>query len=147
MKTTINELVRSLADKYEDAIINAFKNHDREMVNIFVSAYNIYQENERDSVDYLFCVSNNKDIITCLKGGLEIKEVSELYLLSQMADYEHFSARFHFGVNHLTPKLLSTDELKDNLLSYACEVIENMLKYPHAYTSCQYQMFVTNHIV
>lgn len=147
MKTTLNEFAQSLADKHKDTIINAFKNHNRAMVNELVSAYNIYQENERDCVDYLFCVSNNKDIITCMKGGLEVKEVSELYLLSQMADYEHFSARFHFGVNHITPKLLTTDELKDNLLSHACEVIENMLKYPHTYTTSQYQMFVTNHIV
>ena len=120
---------------------NAITNDDGISIQLAIDAYNAYQENERDGVDYIFDLDDTHDLRTCISGGLTAKEISGLYNESLC---EGFTKFFMFGVNHTKPIILTKYELKAALSGMAEEIITNMIMYPHSYDSIAYGMLVTD---
>lgn len=110
-----------------------------------LNLYNRFQEDERNGVDYLFSISSNEDVMTCLKGGMTI---NELHSLLDENEETSNTPLFFFGENHTTPRLISVDAFKEQLYTHAMELAECIVAYPwvkeYRYF---YTKFVTNTII
>lgn len=107
---------------------------------IVFDAYNAYQENERDAVDYIFSTTNTDDLICCLKGGMTAKELAAIV----STRCEHFL----FGANYQTPKVLYDHQVSEVLVSSLEDVLEDVLLYPNTGSAYEhlYETYVTNYI-
>lgn len=142
MKECLEKMAKHISENVFTKIVeNAIANDDGISIQMAIDAYNSYQENERDGVDYIFDLDDTQDLRNCICGGLTAKEISELYDESLCEGRTKF---FMFGVNHSKPFMLSKHELKTALLGMAEEIIANMILYPHAYDSIAYGMLVTD---
>ena len=90
-----------------------------------LNAYNSWQESECSSVDYIFNLDNNDDLICCINGGLTAQEISHLVYGDRNFGMSRF---FFFGENHLKPQQLSMEELVTILSVNAPEYIKFILK-------------------
>ena len=116
------------------------------ILKMVLSAYNDYQESERDGVDYLFDIENTEDLKCCIDGGMTAKEICGLYLGSQSQHLKYF----YFGCNHPTPEPIANwDALRLTLVAWLPTLISNVLAYPFAYESYRqlYVRYVTNNII
>ncbi len=109
----------------------------REMV---FNAYNQYQEDERNGVDYIFDINNEDDLISCIKGGMTAKEIANIY--NSNCRY------FFFGINYTTPKIIEIENVQDQLNAYLDEIVTAMMCYPYisAYKEL-YSYFITTKIL
>lgn len=107
----INEIFKTLVNTTID-------NYDKVVVNHLLNAYNAYQENERNGVDYLFDFENQDDLICCIQGGLTATEIANLIATYNSGDNNNYTTLFFFGCNYKTPKLITIDEFKNILLGY-----------------------------
>lgn len=145
-KNLLKRVLNNVSSNIKVMAENAFNMGDIDDIMLILKAYNRYQEDERDGVDYLFDMSNKEDIITCIQGGLSIQEIVFLHLANvkdrEMTNY------FLFGVNHQEPKLLSYTQFKEQLLSYIDEIAESVLEFPWLDEYKQfYVKFVTNSMI
>lgn len=144
MKECLEKMAKHISENVFTKIVeNAITNDDGISIQMAIDTYNAYQENERDSVDYIFDLDNAQDLRTCICGGLTAKEISKLYNESLCEGYTKF---FMFGVNHTKPVIVTKYALKSVLLGMAEEIIANMILYPHSYDSIAYGMLVTDTI-
>ena len=143
MKNTFNTFVNEGAKRFSDLISKAFKEENNELIKSYVTAYNTYQENEKDGVDYLFDLYDTDDINTCFKGGLT---PSEQYDMFKLFDNSIKATKFFmFGINHQKPNIMGVNGLELQLTAYATDVIEHMLLFPHCYDrEFYYQIFTKN---
>lgn len=142
MKKCLEKMAKHISENVFTKIVeNAITNDDGISIQLAIDAYNAYQENERDGVDYIFDLDDTHDLRTCISGGLTAKEISGLYNESLC---EGFTKFFMFGVNHTKPIILTKYELKAALSGMAEEIITNMIMYPHSYDSIAYGMLVTD---
>lgn len=142
MKECLEKMAKHISENVFAKIVeNAITNDDGISIQMAIDVYNAYQENERDSVDYIFDLDDTQDLRVCISGGLTAKEISGLYNESLC---EGFTKFFMFGVNHTKPVILTKYELKGVLLGMAEEIIANMIMHPHSYDSIAYGMLVTD---
>lgn len=109
----------------------------REMV---FNAYNQYQEDERNGVDYIFDINNENDLISCIKGGMTAKEIANIY--NSNCRY------FFFGVNYTTPNKIIEVNVEEQIKIYLDEIVTAMMCYPYigAYKEL-YSYFITTKIL
>ena len=107
---------------------------------LFIEAYNKYQENEKDCVDYIFDLFNQDDLACCVKGGLTANEISEMVCNFESSPLH--SQYFFFGCNHEQASQLSEDDITSQLKGFAEEIIVNMLIFPHCYNNVFYNMII-----
>lgn len=146
MKNEFNTLVLATSEVFKNIAKTAFHNNDDEMLRLCIRAYNTYQENERDSVDYLFDANNKEDIITCLNGGLILQKLYYIFG-SEQAYKKMITPFFMFGCNRPHIKVLSPMALLGTICAYSEEIVENMLLYPHSYNKEIYQILFSNNLV
>lgn len=143
MKAVFNTIVA--IERVEKCVVDDikkdFNENNEKAIRIFINAYNEWQENEKDGVDYIFNINNQNDLECVVKGGMTAKEIAELTKSSS-------NGFFFFGCNYPTPKAIGDEEtLKNVLLAYAYEVVEFVLAYPFAPNAQQlYQQYITNYI-
>ena len=128
----------------KDIILDIKRNFGiKKVYNMLIKAYNQYQEDERDSVDYLFKLTNQDDLVLLVKNGLTAKEISQLYTDENSETYY-----FYYGVNHIELKCLSIEELDKQIYDNIENIVKYMLAYPFidAYKDL-YIEFVTNKIL
>ena len=96
-----------------------------------LKAYNTYQEENRDGVDYLFSLENGHDLAVCFEGGIKIEDVADMhnhYVNDGATEY------FLFGVNYDRPKqITSIEELNTTIEDCLREIIHSALLCPWAY--------------
>ena len=98
------------------------------LISVTLDAYNLYQEEERDGVDYIFNINNADDLKCCVDGGLTANEIAEIV---KNVNEKHYTPYFFFGVNYNRPKQLKEfKELTDQLIANADEVVRKVLAYP-----------------
>lgn len=142
MKECLEKMAKHISENVFAKIVeNAIANDDEISIQLAIDVYNAYQENERDSVDYIFDLDDTQDLRTCICGGLTANEINGLYNESLCEGCTKF---FMFGVNHSKPIILTKYELKAALLGMAEEIIANMVMHPHSYDSIAYGMLVTD---
>ena len=122
MKKILEDLVNVLTDEV--------KNNFNRLRPLVLRAYNRWQEDERDGVDYLFNLSNQDDLIACIKGGLSASEIANM--VGRIKDNpKNMTTFFMFGANHKEPKMFSIQPLDNQLLGSLEEVLAYMLVYPY----------------
>ncbi|MBP5458492.1 MAG: hypothetical protein J6Y37_18525 [Paludibacteraceae bacterium] len=95
---------------------------------VVLNAYNAYQEEERDGVDYIFDIRNIEDLTCCVNGGMTAKEIHDIYEGSK-----NHTPYFYFGVNHKSPEpIKSIEVLRDNLANWLDEVLPPVIAFPFA---------------
>lgn len=109
---------------------------------MLLKAYNRYQEDERDGVDYIFNILNQNDLITCVKGGLTAYDITDFN--SKVNSTIHFL----FGCNHKEMIPMRTDDIINAILSVLDEIVDNVLAYPWVdeYRAV-YTHYITNKII
>lgn len=128
MKENIKQFVQAIQDSW---YINIDKAKFLSELKPLINAYNTYQENERDGVDYIFDLFDQEDLATCVEGGLTANSIS-----SMVFNFENsalHSQYFKFGCNYIEAIQLSEDDICSILKTWSYEVIANMITHPHTY--------------
>ena len=89
-------------------------------------AYNRYQEDERDSVDYIFNLENKDDIFACLNGGMTTNELQELFSHKE----KNGTCYFMFGANYETPYIMTKDKVINNIIAHLDDIVKCVIAYP-----------------
>lgn len=116
--------------------------HNDEIFYEVFSAYNRYQEDERDGVDYIFDLNNKEDLICAINGGLTTAEIVCLWRNNAEPTY------FLFGCNHPKPNPMSVNDVKNTLVGHLDELIDYIIAYPWVEEyRVLYTRFITNKII
>lgn len=113
----------------------------KDMIMLFLKAYNRFQEDERDGADYIFNLNEKDDLMICIDWGLKLNDIA---LLAQQK-----TTCIMFGVNHTEPLPIKTmEQLASILYAHANEVVTYALAYV---TRCEeyqalYEEYVTSRI-
>lgn len=131
---------RNLLTKIEEDI-----NHP-EGRTMLLKAYNRYQEDERDGVDYIFNLNKQDDLITCIQGGLTAGEIANFH--NKVKSWEDPTPHFLFGCNHKEMKPMGRDNIIDAIVAVLDELIDNIIAYPwvEEYRAV-YTHYITNKII
>lgn len=128
---TMNTELKSLIRRIAACIERDTNASDNVLLDELLTAYNTYQEEERESVDYIFNINNPNDIIACIKGGLSRNELQGL--LNECS--EKNCDMFLFGVNHPTAELMTNirSQIKGHALEIATLIVYNPQSYQKLY--------------
>lgn len=100
-------------------MINHPENYNLDM---FLKAYNRWQEDEHNGVDYIFNINNPDDLIDCIKGGLTADEIGNFVKV-------YVTPNFLFGCNHkLTP--LSKTKIVKLIIDNLDDIVDCIIAYP-----------------
>lgn len=125
---------------------NSYPHFNIELLWLVLNAYNTYQEEERDGVDYIFNINNPEDLKCCIEGGMTAKQVAWLYDQSQV----NTTPFFYFGVNYEKPKPIANWEaLIINLINWLDNILPCVLAYPYSLKSYEelYKACITNYMI
>ena len=125
---------------------NSYPHFNIELLWLVLNAYNTYQEEERDGVDYIFNINNPEDLKCCIEGGMTAKQVAWLYDQSQV----NTTPFFYFGVNYEKPKPIANWEaLIINLINWLDNILPCVLAYPYSLKSYEelYKACITKYMI
>lgn len=142
MINLLEKLIEKLSADIKFDIIRG----DKDTIAMMLDAYNDYQESERDGVDYIFDLENKDEIISLLKQGMTLDELSEL--MCGFREKKH-AKYFFFGCNHIKPEPIKDEKQLTSILSDTEYVVADIIKYPYAYKSYEnvYKEYVTNSLI
>lgn len=106
-----------------------------ETIDFILPAYNRYQEDERDGVDYIFDITKEEDVATMLKGGLSVTQLYnylDKYHKGEVKNYCCFGANYTeiTPVESISVTLVNAlDEMLPVALLYAHKVAEYGMLY------------------
>ena len=110
-------------EKLKNDIISSLNNDDVLTMAIVVNAYNRWNEDEKDGVDYIFNIGKPEDLICCIEGGMTAIDIANLYNAKV--------TKFMFGQNRETPEPLTFLDLKTLLTDNMDSIIDNVITYPN----------------
>jgi hypothetical protein len=113
---------------------------------MLLKAYNRYQADERDGVDYIFNINNQDDLITCIQGGLTAEEIVKFH--NRVNSWINPTPHFLFGCNHKEMKPMGRDNIIDAIVAVLDEMLDNIIAYPwvEEYRAV-YTHYITNKII
>lgn len=120
-----------------------YDNCDEETLSIILNAYNRYQEDERDGVDYIFDITDQDDlsylVSKCDFSSAQIYNVHALWVQEKITPY------FRYGVNYPEPKVISSFRgLKGQLANSLEDFLPFVLMYV---TRCEEYQALYEHYV
>ena len=145
MKNVINKLVEEIKSNIARDL-KSYPYINWELLKLVLNAYNTYQEEERDGVDYIFDINKQEDLKCCIEGGMTAKEVAWLYEQSQV----NTTPFFYFGVNYQQPKPIANYKaLVTNLINWLDDILPCVLAYPYLLKSYEelYRVCVTDYMI
>lgn len=113
---------------------------------IVLNAYNRFQKDERDGVDYIFDIKNQNDLKCMIEGGLTVTDIA--WAWNKVQD-EDITPCFHFGCNYHGLDALGTlADLKLNLISWLDEFLPYVIMYVTRCTEYQalYEQYITEYL-
>lgn len=112
---------------------------------MLLKAYNRYQEDERDGVDYIFNINNQDDLITCIQGGLTAEEIVNFH--NRVKSWVNPTPHFLFGCNHKEMTPIGRDNIINAIVAVLDDIIDNIIAYPwvEEYRAV-YTHYITNKI-
>ncbi len=127
MESILNHLKNKMVANIEHDLANKNKTEGYyTLFELVLNAYNAYQEEERDGVDYIFNINNIEDVKCCLNGGMTIDELATIYNESKV----NTSPYFFFGVNHKVPNVFWNEvEVIGQLVTHLYEIIPCVIAY------------------
>lgn len=76
----MNTIIEKLINAFEaDINSDVVKRKDSALMWLFLDAYNRYQEDECDGVNYIFDINKKEDLKCCIDGGLSVAEISDMH--------------------------------------------------------------------
>lgn len=125
-------IIKKLAESIESNLI-----HDMNCEQIgddtailVLNAYNRYQEDEHDGVDYIFDIRKGEDLKCCIDGGMTAQELASIN--EECTRTEKNTPYFMFGQNHKQGEVIPTwAQLKRILGVSLHEVVMLMLADPY----------------
>ena len=126
--------------------LHQYLGYDGKLLKLVLDAYNTYQKEEREGVDYIFDINNPDDLQCCIAGGMTAKEVAWLYEQSQV----NTTPFFYFGVNYQQPKpIVNYKALVTNLINWLDEILPCVLAYSYLIKSYEklYKVCVTDYMI
>ena len=97
---------------------------------LVLNAYNRYQEEERDGVDYIFDIRKGEDLKCCIDGGMTAHEIA--CINEECTKTAKSTPYFMFGQNHKNSDVIPTwAQLKQVLCASLHEVILHTLADPY----------------
>ena len=142
MENIINKLVTEIKNN----IAHDLKQCDYHLLGLVLNAYNTYQKEERDGVDYIFDINKPEDLKCCIEGGMTAQEVGWLYEQSQV----NTTSLFYFGTNYQKPKPIANyEELVVNLINWLDNMLPCVLAYPYLLKSYEelYKVCITDYMI
>jgi len=134
ISTTIDNLIQMVADRLVKG----------QRYDLLFAAYNRWQEDERDGVDYIFDVEKPEDVICCLQGGLTIEQLHSILDAKETDGIQYF----YFGCNYPTPTLITQEKLIGILKSFADDIVMYAIAYPSVEEyKAIYELFITEEII
>lgn len=123
MKVALEDIkVRIVKDLYTD--------RDR-TINVILKAYNVYQEETSEDVDYILNLHDKDDLLACVDGGITAEKLADLVI-----NEGNKTPYFFFGVNYKVPKQFDNfDQLFRQLISWLDDILPRVLAYPNAFDS------------
>lgn len=125
MENAFNDLVKLIAERIKNDVLNNGIEGDKVLDKVY-KAYNTYQVDERDCVDYIYNIEDTSDVIECFRGGLTTKDVASIYNESQTNTTKYF----FFGCNHPKPELLTWEQFRELLLAELEQVLYAVIAFP-----------------
>ena len=98
------------------------------LLKLMLNAYNTYQEDERDGVDYIFDLTNQDDLKCVVNGGMTAKEIGELYMGSQVNHSQYFLCGCNYS--KVVP-IANWEMLRGIVMGFLDEVIEKVVTFPY----------------
>ena len=114
----VNAIARDLKVHNTASGYNALK--------LLLTAFNYYQETERDGAEYIFNINDMDDLKCCVESGMTAKEIGELYLGSQRQHTEYF----FFGFDEEIVPIANLSSLEFIILGNLEDVVEKVITYP-----------------
>ena len=144
MESILNHLKNKMVANIAHDLANKTEGYYN-LLELVLNAYNTYQEEERDGVDYIFNINNIEDVKCCLNGGITIDELATIYNGSKVDT----SPYFFFGVNHKIPNVIWNESvLIEILVSRLYEIIPCVIAYVvyHDAYKKLYEYCITNYM-
>ena len=113
---------------------------------MLLKAYNRYQNDERDGVDYIFNINKQDDLITCIQGGLTAEDIVNFH--NKVRSWVIPTPYFLFGCNHKEMTPMGSDNIVDAIVAVLDELLDNIIAYPwvEEYRAV-YTHYITNKII
>lgn len=105
-----------------------FKHLDDYNLDMFLKAYNRWQEDEHNGVDYIFNINNPDDLIDCIKGGLTADEIVN-FVNNTKAWASEAPNYFLFGCNHKL-QALSKGHIYNLIYNNLDDIVDCIIAYP-----------------
>lgn len=126
MERLLNEMVASLKKLITKDL--SLGKENPKVVDMLLDAYNRYQLDERDGVDYLYNLFNKEDLKKCIDNGLSVSDIAWLYDQTSL----NTTSFFYFGVNHEEPEPIANfQELKNLMVNWLCDFLPCVVAYPY----------------
>jgi hypothetical protein len=123
---TLQEIINKIVSNIKADLSSNNEEKKEKAFNITLKAYNAYQDNERNSVDYIFDANNVEDCKTLTSVGTTLKEYHDAVMASEIkSDY------FFCGVNHPQITFLSKTQLFAQIWGNLEDVIKHAMIQPY----------------
>lgn len=123
---TLKEIIVNILTPFIADLTGDNEEKKEKAFNIGLKAYNAYQENERNGVDYIFNANNVEDCKTLAKCGATLKEYHDAVMASEIeSDY------FFYGENHSQITFCSKKQVVEQILSYIEDVVKHAMIQPY----------------
>lgn len=96
-------------------------------LDMFLKAYNRWQEDEHNGVDYIFNINNPDDLIDCIKGGLTADEIANF--VNSIKGWANSIPNFLFGCNHNLQPLCNGD-IYNLIYNNLDDIVDCIVAYP-----------------
>lgn len=128
-----NEIAKDLREK---------ATYNNDLFIMMLNAYNTWQEDENDGVDYIFDIDNKEDTICCLQGGMNVSDIVRIY--NEMTDNKH-SGYFNFGQNYPKGQFYASIEA---VVEIICSQMDNIIRHILWFRkdTKEYEYIISNYI-
>jgi hypothetical protein len=122
----MKKFVNFIATNLRMELLNKDEEKSKKAFDIVFNAYNKFQEEERDGLDYIFKADNADDTKTLGKGGYTFIDFMRAYNASpKKSDY------FMAGINHVGIEFMDKKEVVRQLSSYLNEIVIQTIINPY----------------
>jgi len=118
-------VLESLIDRELTLIQGNNKTTRKYVLPILLNAYNRYQEDERDGVDYIFNINKREDSACVINGGMSIEELYNLQLKCRAEATNYYM----FGHNHETAELITINGIANTIKAVSSDMAKCIIKY------------------
>ena len=136
INTEIKETTLKLIKLVSNAIVEDLKDNSSSVLDVddiidtMLKAYNMWQEDTHDGVDYIFNINNKDDVIYLLQNckNIQVRDISSLYINQYNNNGTPY---FRYGQNYeYHPKvLMSMKQLKTQLIDNTEWVITHLFLF------------------